>query len=263
MPKIMRMAAEAQRPRGELLTALAHLYRGEVARADVWRSRLDNTTNWALTTAAGVVSIGLSSRAPAAIYVAGMFLVLNFLFIETRRYRTWDVYLHRVRLMETALFAPLLREEPLDAPSLRELASTMDLPRVTVPFRQAIGQRVKRAYGPVLVVLLIAWFVALYAEGSVPFGELIDRMAIGFIPGWLVGALVLLIYLSLGALAALSILTGPPSTEVMPIRRHRRPLSALFESIAPRERPAAAGGVDYSPKQSSLVSRKNSQQDSI
>ena len=27
--------------------ALAHLYRGEVYRSTVWRTRLDSTTNWA------------------------------------------------------------------------------------------------------------------------------------------------------------------------------------------------------------------------
>ena len=28
--------------------AIAHLYRGEVYRSTVWRTRLDNTTNWAV-----------------------------------------------------------------------------------------------------------------------------------------------------------------------------------------------------------------------
>ena len=30
--------------------ALAHLYRGEVYRSTIWRTRLDNTTNWAVVT---------------------------------------------------------------------------------------------------------------------------------------------------------------------------------------------------------------------
>ena len=28
--------------------AIAHLYRGEVYRSTIWRTRLDNTTNWAI-----------------------------------------------------------------------------------------------------------------------------------------------------------------------------------------------------------------------
>jgi len=30
--------------------ALAHLYRGEIYRSTIWRTRLDNTTNWAVVT---------------------------------------------------------------------------------------------------------------------------------------------------------------------------------------------------------------------
>ena len=43
---------------GEFNTALVHLYRGEVARANVWRQRLDATTNWA------VIVTGPPSRWP-------------------------------------------------------------------------------------------------------------------------------------------------------------------------------------------------------
>ena len=42
------------------VTALAHLYRGEVYRSTVWRTRLDATTNWA------VVATGSPSRSPSA-----------------------------------------------------------------------------------------------------------------------------------------------------------------------------------------------------
>lgn len=37
--------------------AIAHLYRGEVYRSTVWRTRLDNTTNWA------VAALGLAMSA--------------------------------------------------------------------------------------------------------------------------------------------------------------------------------------------------------
>ena len=30
--------------------AIAHLYRGEVYRSTIWRTRLDNTTNWSIVT---------------------------------------------------------------------------------------------------------------------------------------------------------------------------------------------------------------------
>jgi len=32
---------------GEFVTAMVHLFRAEIQRANVWRQRLDTTTNWA------------------------------------------------------------------------------------------------------------------------------------------------------------------------------------------------------------------------
>ena len=37
--------------------AIAHLYRGEIYRSTIWRTRLDNTTNWSIVT----LGIALSS----------------------------------------------------------------------------------------------------------------------------------------------------------------------------------------------------------
>ena len=41
--------------------ALAHLYRGEVYRSTVWRTRLDTTTNWSVVTLGVALSITYSS----------------------------------------------------------------------------------------------------------------------------------------------------------------------------------------------------------
>ena len=40
----------------EFTTAMVHLYRGELQRATAWRSRLDNTTNWAVVTTGAALS---------------------------------------------------------------------------------------------------------------------------------------------------------------------------------------------------------------
>ena len=50
--------------------ALAHLYRGEVYRSTIWRTRLDATTNWSVVTLGLAMSISFASpptmRAPVA-----------------------------------------------------------------------------------------------------------------------------------------------------------------------------------------------------
>ena len=42
--------------------ALAHLYRGEVYRSTLWRTRLDTTTNWSVVTLGIAISVSFSSR---------------------------------------------------------------------------------------------------------------------------------------------------------------------------------------------------------
>ena len=43
------------------ITALSHLYRGELYRSTVWRTRLDTTTNWAVLTTGIALSLTFSS----------------------------------------------------------------------------------------------------------------------------------------------------------------------------------------------------------
>src|SRR4051812_2273543 len=45
----------------EFNTAMVHLYRGEVGRANTWRTRLDGTTNWAVLTTLTTLSFAFSS----------------------------------------------------------------------------------------------------------------------------------------------------------------------------------------------------------
>src|SRR6266478_6314168 len=55
-PDLMRKPSPA-----EFSTAMAHFYRGEVQRSNTWRTRLDNTTYWAVLTVGGALSFAFSS----------------------------------------------------------------------------------------------------------------------------------------------------------------------------------------------------------
>jgi uncharacterized membrane protein len=67
--------------------ALAHLYRGEVYRSTLWRTRLDATTNWAVVTLGIAVSITFSNSeaSPLPLLLAGV-LCIVFLVFEARRW---------------------------------------------------------------------------------------------------------------------------------------------------------------------------------
>jgi|SRR3954453_14246855 uncharacterized membrane protein len=67
---------------------IAHLYRGEVYRSTIWRTRLDNTTNWSIVTMGIALSTTFSSpeAAPLPLVLVGLLLAV-FLGMEARRYR--------------------------------------------------------------------------------------------------------------------------------------------------------------------------------
>ena len=63
--------------------AIAHLYRGEVYRSTVWRTRLDNTTNWAVAGLGLAMSISFSHTEASALPILLMGgLMVVFLFLR-------------------------------------------------------------------------------------------------------------------------------------------------------------------------------------
>ncbi|MBI4511056.1 MAG: DUF2270 domain-containing protein [Deltaproteobacteria bacterium] len=212
-------------------TVLVHLYRGELGRSDRWRNRLDNTTNWALTTAAAVTSFTFTSpEASHAILVLGGFLVWTFLLVESRRYRYYDLWIRRVRLIEDGFVAAILREEPPDMDTLRELADLITRPRLYVSFWDALGLRLRRTYAPILSVLTVAWIVKLvmHPTPTKTPSEVVLRAHIGIVPGSVV-FIALAIGLLFGVALYLRTFLRPlPRGELRPRPRPRLPLEALF-----------------------------------
>src|SRR6185295_5536371 len=99
----------------EFNTAMVHLYRGEVSRANTWRKRLDGTTNWAVLTTGATLSFAFSSANNTHVMILiNSLLIMFFLYIEARRYRFYDLWRARVRLMETEFFAEMLTPASLE-----------------------------------------------------------------------------------------------------------------------------------------------------
>lgn len=193
--------------RNEYITAVVHFYRGERSRADSWRARLDPTTNWAVVTVGGILSFAFSSaeHSHVALLLAG-FLVIVFLGIEARRFRYFDVWRSRVRMLEENFFLPIIRRDLVSPKSDWRTWVTRDLdqPRFKLTFLQAVGIRLRYNYIWIFLVLGVAWLGKLNvhpvkAEG---FGQVIERMAIGPIDGWMVGCGVLVAYLLILIVAA-------------------------------------------------------------
>jgi len=176
----------------EFNTALVHLYRGEISRANTWRTRLDGTTNWAVLTTGATLSFAFSSPGNTHVMILlNSLLISFFLYIEARRYRYYDLWRARIRLMETEFFADLLTTEQATAPQAawREMLSAELLqPHFAISMWEAVGRRLRRNYSWIFAVLVLSWMVkvAIHPTIARDWSTIIDRAAIGPIPGLVV-----------------------------------------------------------------------------
>lgn len=189
----------------EFTTAMVHLYRGEVSRANVWRQRLDTTTNWAVLTAGAAITFALGNASGHhGVIILNMLLITLFLFIEARRYRYYELFASRVRLMETDFFAAMFVPPFGPAADWAEsMAENLLHPHFNISTWEAVGRRFRRNYLWIYVVLALAWVAksALFPTPLTAWPEFIARSAIGPLPGEVVlvaGALFLTLIFAVG-----------------------------------------------------------------
>ncbi|QWC18583.1 DUF2270 domain-containing protein [Halorubrum sp. 2020YC2] len=201
------VAAGAAGDRSDFLSLMGHTYRGELGRTSSWRTRIDRTTNWAVVVTASLLTWTFSSESrPHYVLLIGLVMLSVFLGIETRRYRTFDVWRSRVRLLEENVFANALDPEGVEESNWRRLLSE-DLrePTIKMPSVEAVSRRLHRVYAPLFSVLIAAWVARLTVFTPVGDG-VVATAAVGAIPGALVLAVVSCFYLGVLALT----LRSPP-----------------------------------------------------
>lgn len=177
--------------REEYITTLVHFYRGEMSRANSWRTRLDTTTNWAVITSGAMLSLSFSGAGHSHITLLLTAVMASvFLGIEARRFRYFDVWRSRVRMIEENFLVPILRRD-LVSPRTRWgdlVAHDLDLPTFKLTFMQAVGVRLRRNYIWLYAVIFVAWLAKLnvHPTAAEGMGEVLRRMAIGPVAGGVV-----------------------------------------------------------------------------
>jgi uncharacterized membrane protein len=204
----------------EFTTAMVHLFRAEVQRANVWRQRLDATTNWAVISTGAAISIGFSQSGGAHfVILMNMLLVTMFLWIEARRYRYYELWSYRVRLMETDFFAAMLVPPFHPSPDWAEsLAEHLLHPHFPISTLEAVGRRLRRNYLWIYGGLTASWMMMLWLQPQIAssFQDLSQRAAIGPIPGPVVMTITLLFFAILVLISLGTIGLQDASGEVLP-----------------------------------------------
>lgn len=224
-------------------TILAHFYRASVIHADVWRRRLDATTNWAVVTTAAVITFAFGQvQAPHFVLLMAVLFPLFFLVMESRRYQIHHMWELRIRGLQKYVIGPaLMGEEAIDREVVesglaaigRDLGSTV--PRISL--LQAAGYRMRRNYGPLFTIVLLAWLGKLWLtpQPTYELSELVDRAAVGTVPGTLVLAAVGLFFVGCILLA----ISAPSETiidwaeQAAPVREFVRARRATFSKRRP------------------------------
>lgn len=237
------MSANTDMPEGldrsspAFLTAISHLYRGEMNRMLVWRQRLDVTSNWAVILATALTTLTLGSKeVPHYTLLLGLALVMISILLEGRRYRHLHHSKWRLYLLESGLFANILRPaerlEP-DPDWQRLLAADLRRCHFSLSWLTAMRLRLRRNYLLVIGFMGAVWVTKLliHPTRAVTLSELYGRLHVGdFIPSWLV-ALTALLFM---AGAAILGLTCPSAEELedWSIHYHQRRLGRQSDTEA-------------------------------
>lgn len=190
--------------------ALAHLYRGEMYRSKIWRTRLDATTNWAVVTTGIALSVSFSSvdASPLPLLLVSL-LVGVFLAFEARRYRFFDIWRVRVRVMETSFFGPILKGQGVRTDNDWHTALADDYTglRFHISLWEAVGRRLRRNYSWIFVVQLVTYLakLAIHPTPLATWDDLWARAAIGPVPGQIVLAGEALFHLGWIAIALITL----------------------------------------------------------
>jgi uncharacterized membrane protein len=230
----------------EFTTAMVHFYRGELQRSNTWRTRLDNTTNWAVVTTGAAISFTLSDpNHHYGVIILDTLLVTLFLWIEARRYRYYELWSRRVRLMETDFFAAMLVPPFAPNPEWAEnLAESLLSPEFPISMWEAFGRRFRRNFVWIYIILALAWALKSYLHPTVAmsWAEFFEHSSLGPISGELMLAVGLLfnglLFLIGFATAGLTQASG----EVLPKFGEFPVLSGLWHAMESHE---AADGAQH------------------
>jgi len=174
------------------VNAMVHFYRGELGRIMIWRQRLDVTTTWAITSSTGIITVAFTYReVPHIVFFFNLALVWIMLWIESRRYRFYDAFRGRVRMLESHFLVPMVSQSTtmLDGEWRRMVCEDLILPSFKISKLEALGRRMKRNYVFIFAIIMLAWTLKIFIHAKDPISSPIDfyhALAVHQLPAWFV-----------------------------------------------------------------------------
>jgi uncharacterized membrane protein len=173
-----------------------------------------------LTTGATLSFVFSSPSNPAFVIPINSILVAFFMFMEARRYRYYEVWAGRVRVLETGYFAPMLSPQHTakDQEWAEHLSADLMSPHFNISEWEAIGRRLRSNYIWIFILLALSYNLKVYIH-PFPAPDLetfVKRAEVGLAPGWFVFTAGIFFNALLFSLAIFTLKLKESKSEVLP-----------------------------------------------
>jgi len=192
---------------GDFTTIMTHMYRGEVQRSYNWRRRLDRTTEWAIVILSALTTWTFSvPDRRHELLLSVLIFMGTLLWIESRRYRYYNVWLSRIKTLEENFLAKTLspKKEVSSREWMETLADDLRHPRFKIPIWIAVSHRLRRVYFWLFSLTIMLWIgkLAIHPTPADSLSELFSRAGILGFPGFGVMVLIGVFLIIAGSVAA-------------------------------------------------------------
>ncbi len=182
----------------ETITAMAHYYRAEVVRSLTWRGRIDVTTNWAVGSTAAFLGFSFSNtELTHGFFIFALAMTHILLYVEARRYRFYDAYEYRVKLLHQNFVFSILHGRLDTGPQAawrEQLAQDILHPEYKISLLEAMALRVRAYYLFLFLILIASWLmkIGLHPQVAENWRQYQDQASFGNLPGGLMLSMIAL-----------------------------------------------------------------------
>ena len=146
-----------------------------------------------MTSSTAIITIAFSNAGvPHLIFFFNLAIVWIMLWIEARRYRFYDTFRARVRMIEAHFLVPIVAQNTtlLQGEWQKLVCEDLLLPSFKISTFEAVGRRLKRNYAFIFMIILVAWVTKIFLHARpqiTSFASFYQALAVGTsIPSWLV-----------------------------------------------------------------------------
>ena len=129
-----------------------------------WRERFDTTTHWAIIAVTGLISFAWTNPGSGHfLFILSNLILYLLLSIEARRYRFYDAYRARVRILEAHFIFPTVAHSSkiIEGDWRKTLATDLLLPSFKISYWEALSRRFNRNYLWLFLLSLLAWIAQM------------------------------------------------------------------------------------------------------